>query len=320
MQNSQPDRTTQFRHLRAGDVEELEAAQPEKRRGYLQLGKGPFTGELTELRLPALQLFRECLDVGVRIEAAPLPQLVPFALTIDVSAPASFCGEDLPPNTFVQAGGGAWESNLSRAMDYVCWVFDRERFDQTTLDLLGRPAPAAWFQSRVRPASREATGSLGRGLVRLLEDSEKLPAPVTGEASRGLEANLMERTIALLCSSEEEPYLQPGWRRRRALRRALERLEAEEEPTPTIPELCRWAGVSQRTLEYAFRDELGVTPVRYLKILRLNRAHRLLRQATRGTETVTGIALACGFIELGRFAAEYRRLFGESPSQTLARD
>jgi len=59
--------------------------------------------------------------------------------------------------------------------------------------------------------------------------------------------------------------------------------------------------------------------VRYLKLLRLNRVRRGLSRTTSGHETVTSVAVRCGFVDLGRFAVEYRKLFGESPSETLRR-
>lgn len=101
--------------------------------------------------------------------------------------------------------------------------------------------------------------------------------------------------------------------------RVLEYLDCDPQPMPTLCELCRVAGVSQRTLEYGFCDLLGVTPVRYLKVLRLNRVRQRLIKRTPECETVTSVALRFGFVDLGRFAGEYRRLFGERPSDTLRR-
>jgi len=76
--------------------------------------------------------------------------------------------------------------------------------------------------------------------------------------------------------------------------------------------------VSERTLHAAFRENLGTTPKAYLKMLRLNSAHHdLLRGGAR--TRVTDVALDWGFVHFGWFSQDYRRLFGETPSQTLHR-
>ena len=253
--------------------------------------------------------------MGVRVEAAPPRHLVPFGVALGIEGAARFCGVDVRPDTFMQASGGEWEFHGTRGIDYVCCVFERDRFERAVLDLTGGPMRPEWLESRVRPSSPDAVGALARRLIRLLSHSDVLRPTMSDGVSRELEADLLQHTIAALLCGEGDSVVETVSRRRRAVRRALEFLDQEREPLPTIPELCRWAGVGQRTLEYAFRDQLGVTPVRYLKLVRLNRAHRLLRRASPADESVTSIALACGFIELGRFAGDYCRLFGESPCQ-----
>ena len=84
-----------------------------------------------------------------------------------------------------------------------------------------------------------------------------------------------------------------------------------------VSDLCRVAGVSERTLEYAFRDVMGMTPVTYLIRLRLHRVRRALLAATQGTTTVSIEALDWGFWHFGEFSRAYKDCFGELPSDTL---
>jgi AraC-like DNA-binding protein/Flp pilus assembly protein TadD len=78
------------------------------------------------------------------------------------------------------------------------------------------------------------------------------------------------------------------------------------------------AGVRPRTLEAHFRQFVGMTPLAWARRMQLARAREQLLSAAPEM-TVTGVALASGFCQLGRFAGEYRRCFGELPSQTLRR-
>jgi transcriptional regulator GlxA family with amidase domain len=85
----------------------------------------------------------------------------------------------------------------------------------------------------------------------------------------------------------------------------------------TIAELSRTVGVSERTLRTAFHDIVGLSPKQYVLGQRLRAVHDALSSANPDTTTVTDVAMAYGFFELGRFAGRYRHTFGEVPSQTL---
>jgi AraC family ethanolamine operon transcriptional activator len=84
-------------------------------------------------------------------------------------------------------------------------------------------------------------------------------------------------------------------------------------------DLCRAAGVSERTLAYAFRESVGTSPMGFVRRLRLHRVRAELLMAEPGSSTVTAIAHGLGFFEHGQFSAAYARTFGELPSETLAR-
>lgn len=104
----------------------------------------------------------------------------------------------------------------------------------------------------------------------------------------------------------------------RAVREAVDLIEAEREARCTVGDLARHAGVTVRALELGFRRELGCTPRSYLHDVRMRRAHAELVDAdpADGT-TVMGVATRWGFGNVGRFAAKYRKEFGINPSTTL---
>jgi AraC-like DNA-binding protein len=86
-----------------------------------------------------------------------------------------------------------------------------------------------------------------------------------------------------------------------------------------VTDLCRAAGVSERALEYAFKEVMGLTPMAYLVRLRLHRARQALLAGTHGSTTVSAVALDWGFWHFGDFSRAYKECFGELPSDTLRR-
>jgi transcriptional regulator GlxA family with amidase domain len=86
-----------------------------------------------------------------------------------------------------------------------------------------------------------------------------------------------------------------------------------------VTDLCKAAGVSERTLQYAFKELMGMTPVANLTRLRLHRVRQCLRAATNASTTVTKEALRWGFWHFGDFSRDDKDCLGELPSDTLRR-
>src|SRR5262249_56696670 len=107
----------------------------------------------------------------------------------------------------------------------------------------------------------------------------------------------------------------PDRRRRGILARFEELLEAE--PPPSVTAVSAALGVSQRMLRECCKKNLGMDPSRYRHLRGMQRAHRALRHENPGVASVSTIACRYGFRDLGRFAVNYRALYGESPSATL---
>jgi AraC-like DNA-binding protein len=139
------------------------------------------------------------------------------------------------------------------------------------------------------------------------------------DAAHGLEQALIEAMVGCLGHREarEDSVAQ---RQHELIMRRFRRVVEENPDQPLyVPELCSAIGVSERTLRVCCQEQLGLGPKRYLLLRRLHLARRALREGSPAAMTVTEIATRYGFWHFGRFAGEYRSLFGEPPSATLRR-
>lgn len=101
------------------------------------------------------------------------------------------------------------------------------------------------------------------------------------------------------------------------LRRATAFIEENAHREITVSDIAAAVGVTPRSVQYSFRRHLGVTPLEYLRRIRLERAHRELQAADPSTDTVMAIAGRWGFSHAGRFSVVYKQTFGAPPSETL---
>ncbi|WP_368679868.1 AraC family transcriptional regulator (plasmid) [Rhodococcus opacus] len=198
--------------------------------------------------------------------------------------------------------------------------FDRDYLEAELRALLGRPARTpVTFDPVLDLSSREGASWLA--LVRTLtadldEDHSLLYNPLMS----GQLVNALITGLLLAAKHEHRDLLvSPAPAARpRTIKLALDAMHAYPEEAWTVRGLAELVGVSVRTLQDGFARYVGISPVTYLRDLRLERAHQDLIQADARHDAVADVAYRWGFRHLGRFAADYRRRYGQSPSQTLA--
>ena len=129
---------------------------------------------------------------------------------------------------------------------------------------------------------------------------------------------LLDMVISADGLSKNDAHVTPATRRHVALQ-ARDYIESQYHEPVTMELLCAHTASSARTLQRAFIEHFEVTPVEYVKLRRLNAAHRDLMQHHNGGSTIAEIAMKHGFSHLGRFSRDYRKLFHELPRETLGR-
>lgn len=156
---------------------------------------------------------------------------------------------------------------------------------------------------------RAAVGALARDAPDILADPE---------AARGAEQALIEAMVACLAGAKT-PVDSVTRQHHAIIICRFQRLLGEApDQAHYIPELCAALRVSERTLRACRHEHLGMGPNRFLVLRRMHLTHRALRCGAPGKTNVTEVATRFGFWQLGRFAVEYKKLFGESPSTPLA--
>jgi AraC-like DNA-binding protein len=171
----------------------------------------------------------------------------------------------------------------------------------------------------LRPPRMAAARLLGlySRACRLAETKQKLIA--NPEVARALEQELLHALVN--CLTANDASRNPKTRRHHAdiMARFEDALTAHNGLQLNMPALCSAIGIPERTLRECCAEFLGVSPIRYLLLRRLNMARSALRRADPGDASVAEIARTYQFQEPGRFAVTYRTVFGEMPSTTLRR-
>ncbi len=149
----------------------------------------------------------------------------------------------------------------------------------------------------------------------LFDESSLLHA---GVGMGQLEEFVMSALLYSHSSNYSEQLTTEAPQERRAVRKAVDFIEQNLSQKLEVHDVAQAAGVSLRTLQSFFAEDLQQTPSAFIRNRRLERVRADLADAPPGSgTTVTQVANRWGFTHLGRFATTYNHRFGESPSHTL---
>jgi AraC family ethanolamine operon transcriptional activator len=283
------------------------------------IAPGPFVHRKDFLVTSSLILYREDFKGPIRVRGMSPPDMLAVGVPLRVGGRSRYWG--------AAPGGSILPATLPGALDIVFDDGQEHLVVLVALDLLRTSLPEdvvdALERSAARrqlPVRRHGTDAFGRWLLTIIEAAKRRADPASLAAlSRTVEDELPWRLAGAFCfdRASASPRRMPA--RYRALDGAMAYLREADIASVGVGDLCRATAVTPRTLEYGFREGLGLSPLRFVRLLRFHLARRELAAAQAGTTTVAEIADRLGLLHHSRFAAEYATLFGEMPSQTLAR-
>ena len=308
------------RTLATGDLDELAQAQHDWSLHYDQLSRGVFAGSVTHVQLPGLRLVREAANCALRQRGEIGRGQVGFALPIALPGDAHFNGQRLSLDAMMTGRGEGLDLATPAGFSMIAVVVDRELLAALWLSLYQKPL-AAWLDHQLvvqaRPAVADALRATHLGLMSRLLASPQLRAD--DFTVRRLRDDVLVEWIEAIPARVDLGGLRTTAARKRVVDRACEVMLSQPELPPSILQVCHTIGASPRKLEYCFRDVLGTTPLQYLRAVRLNGVRRDLRRNADPAVGVQDIASRWGFWHMSDLSADYKRQFGELPSQTLRR-
>jgi len=284
---------------------------------YDQLTAGRFVGRLTGLHLDDMHVFCETTSQTLRQTCEVPPDAYWFGIPADNTGTGRI-DSHLIGNDVLALQRGGIEFELLTPGEYAIFgvvatseTLRRHATSAEHDDLTGKAA-----HSRVIPVDAQNKARFCALLRSALDETASTALSI--HARRNLQTSLLSALFDLCATNALEPVAMPARPRRQWIVSEARDYVLENRDRPVgVPELCEHLHVSRRTLQYCFEEVLGIAPASYLRALRLNGVRRELAEAAPGERAVQDVAAAWGFWHLSQFAADYRKLFGLRPSETL---
>jgi AraC-like DNA-binding protein len=283
-------------------------------------GRGKFTAKVTRIDLHRLWMQRFSDDLPRVGHSAGISGRAIISFRTQPGPSLLWGGAEMHPTNIVRHGEG--ESTFQRSSGSASWgamslpMEDAVTVGETLAGCDLTP-PRSAMLIIPSPSAMAMLQRLHAAAGQLAENASEIIAHP--EAARALEQALIEALVGCLRTGEVREDRLARHHHSLVLRRFRRAVEENPDQPLYIPELCGAIGVSDRTLRLCCQEQLGMSPKRYLMLRRMHLARRALRDGSPGTTTVTDTATQYGFWQFGRFAGEYKALFGEAPSATLHR-
>jgi AraC family ethanolamine operon transcriptional activator len=313
-----------FFHIKTGDPDEIYDHVNTWEQEYTQLKKGQFAWEVGAINIGEFQFARETFNISTFVRGQIPKGCVAIALPKDIKGDDSYLGHDITSQTLLKAHHvDSFDIKIGQKLEIAIMVapvnqvllFAEKSQCPISEDLL---APGIIICDAV--AQHYLSHYLDELFFLLKNQPEQLVDPIIGSSMAQLIlSDALPLFVDVITSKPLIELPQQDSNYRQLVKFAETFIQDRINQPITLQDLCEHLHASQRSLNYAFKTVYGLAPMKYLKVLRLNQVRYALRSADPSASRVTDIASRFGFWHMSQFSADYRRMFGESPSKTLKR-
>jgi AraC family transcriptional regulator, ethanolamine operon transcriptional activator len=301
------------------DIDELAAFLPEEIR-LIQLSDQPFSCDSVALAFKTIQFSFNHVNGRLHAIGEKYSGFLTFTFLLRGQ------GQPVISNHRPLTDDYIWGFNANREADLVfpgnsthCAIHIQKNVFEACTQAMDRPDLNAKFLEANYVYVPETLSFLKAYLNQLYELlSQK--APVLRKP--GFQQLILQDFLPLLITAlpvQQKQTPVKAFRRAQLVKQASDYMQSHMDQVLTLTDLCHSLGASSRALCYGFQEMFGMSPMAYLKLLRLQGVYRTLKATESSHRTVTEVATQFGFYHLGYFARDYKQVFGELPSETLKR-
>ncbi|OWY26371.1 helix-turn-helix domain-containing protein [Herbaspirillum robiniae] len=314
---AQPHTKQALRTVVARDVDQHAHNLTNWEQRYDQLACGAFEGVLDEWQSAGLQIFREGTSRAIRQSCRVWPDAFWFGIEARAGGMRINGRQVGADAVMTRPGGCEFELVTPDRHEIYGIVVQRDALLATAARLGCDVDWGKLVQAELLSVEHEGLDGCRRHIGELLQLAGGMHGVAGNAALQLRQEAVLVSLLALLDGGEIEAGAGASLqRRRRIVNDAREYAMAQHENPVTVPMLCEAVHVSRRTLQYCFEDVLGISPMTYLRSLRLNGVRRAL-WASDGKHAIGDIAAAWGFANFSQFSCDYKKLFGETPSAAV---
>lgn len=287
---------------------------------FRQLNSGRFSSELVQYINSDIQFLHSRVNQHVEQIGVSPKELVTISIPAAPHIRINWYGVNVPPDSvlIIQPKWG---------IDCVTWddwdiyniSISHEQLSQLCSELGYPSLYETIVQSEVIRCNPNSLAGLREMCAILSNRLKSFSQDIGSWVYEKIRFTIPTMLMHVLASDQVTMINRPLRKRDKAIKEIKGYLDTVSDTSPKIYDLCKMFNVTDRTLEYGFRENYGVTPKQYLKAYRLNQVNKALRQKRRQADKIADIANRFGFWHMGQFAADYRKLFGELPSETFIR-
>lgn len=286
---------------------------------YDQLAPGKFHGSIGEFWTGKLQVFRETTSHTVRQSCQPWPNSWWFGIPSYDDGLSKLGSKRIEQDFIaVRAGNTGFELLTPNDFEILGIVIDQQElaeYAQAT-EQVSHSLSFSEDLLRVGLACRLNLRMLIHQILKEVTYSPNLL--MHAGARQAMKASVLEALLDI-CQVQMRPrrLSSTNVSHHTLVLQIRDYILCRRDEPVTVADLCRNFYVSRRTLQNAFHNVVGMSPVAYLRAIRLNGVRRMLRNHSSPVLTVQDAAAEWGFWHLSQFACEYKKMFGELPSDSL---